>query len=207
MAGSGRVRGARPLVIGIGGSGAPGSATERALVLALGGAERAGADTRLFGGAFLGGLPLFRPGPAARCAAVCELLDATARAEGVIVASPSYHGGVSAMVKNALDHLEDLREDARPYLDGRAVGCVVTAAGRQTGGTTLVSLRSIVHALRGWPTPLGVTVRTGPSRPRTGGQDGAEDGDEERLAVVGRQVAEFAAAFGRARAAVAGAPR
>jgi FMN reductase len=67
---------------------------------------------------------------------------------------------VSGLVKNALDLLEDLREDERSYLDGRAVGCIVTAAGWQTCGSTLAALRSIVHALRGWPTPLGATLNT-----------------------------------------------
>jgi FMN reductase len=40
------------------------------------------------------------------------------------------------------------------------VGCIVTAAGWQGCNTTLGALRSIVHALRGWPTPLGVTLNT-----------------------------------------------
>ena len=60
-------------------------------------------------------------------------------------------------MKNAIDLLEDLRGDSRVYLDGRAVGCIVTAAGWQGCNTTLGAMRGIVHALRGWPTPLGVT--------------------------------------------------
>jgi FMN reductase len=78
----------------------------------------------------------------------------------VIFASPGYHGGVSGLVKNAIDLLEDLRADERVYLDGMPVGCIVTAAGWQGCNTTLGALRSIVHALRGWPTPLGVTLNT-----------------------------------------------
>ncbi len=58
-------------------------------------------------------------------------------------------------MKNAIDLLEDLRGDSRVYLDGRAVGCIVTAAGWQGCNTTLGAMRGIVHALRGWPTPLG----------------------------------------------------
>jgi FMN reductase len=63
-------------------------------------------------------------------------------------------------VKNAIDLLEDTRGDERVYLDGMPVGCIVTAAGWQGCNTTLGALRSIVHALRGWPTPLGVTLNT-----------------------------------------------
>ncbi len=74
--------------------------------------------------------------------------------------APGYHGGVSGLMKNALDHIEDLRTAPTAYLEGRAVGCIVTAAGWQATGTTLAALRSIVHALRGWPTPLGVTINT-----------------------------------------------
>jgi hypothetical protein len=33
---------------------------------------------------------------------------------------------------------------------------VVTAAGEQAAVTTLAALRSVVHALRGWPTPLAL---------------------------------------------------
>jgi len=59
-----------------------------------------------------------------------------------------------------LDYVEDLRDHERPYLDGRAVGCIVCAYGWQATTTTLVSLRSTVHALRGWPTPLGVAINS-----------------------------------------------
>ena len=72
----------------------------------------------------------------------------------IIVASPAYHGGVSGLVKNALDYVEDLRDAKRPYLDGRAVGCIACAGGWQAAVATLTGLRSISHALRGWPTPL-----------------------------------------------------
>jgi FMN reductase len=182
------VRGPRPLVVGIGGTGRPGSTTERALELALRAAEHEGAEVHLLGGAFLAELPLYLPQRAHRGGGARELLALVARADGVIVASPSYHGGVSALVKNALDYLEDLREDCRPYLDGRAVGCVVTSAGWQAGGATLAALRSIVHALRGWPTPLGVTLNT-TERPLEGDRPVAQ------LHLVGRQVVQFASTF------------
>jgi FMN reductase len=178
----------RPLVIGIGGTGSPGSSTDRALGIALAGAERAGARVRCFGGAYLADLPLFTPHRGERCAAVLELLSAVVEADGLVIASPSYHGGVSATVKNAIDYLEDLRDDHRPYLHGRAVGCVITAAGWQSCGTTLAALRSIVHALRGWPTPLGVTLNTS-QRPFDPGSNAFG-----QLDLVGRDVVEFAVA-------------
>jgi FMN reductase len=181
-------------IIGIGGSVRPDSTTERALRLALNAAEQFGARTELFGGPFLARLPVYAPGIAKRTEEQHALIEAVRAADGMVVATPGYHGGVSGLVKNALDLLEDLREDKRCYLDGRAVGCVVTAYGWQTCGTTLIALRSIIHALRGWPTPLGAALNT------TGGLFDAEGSciDEKasaQLAIVGQQVAEFARRF------------
>jgi FMN reductase len=190
-----------PLIVGMGGSGRPGSATERALALAMRGAEEGGAYVRVFGGAFLARLPMFQPQEANGDMRTVELLSAIADADGLIIASPSYHAGVSGMVKNALDHLEALRDNSRPYLDGRAVGCIVTSAGYQAGDATLSALRSIVHALRGWPTPLGVAVGTAP------GGDGQHadpvSGYAVKLRTVGSQVTGFAQVFGTASSAPA----
>ena len=62
------------------------------------------------------------------------------------------------MVKNALDTLELTRNDARPYFDGKPVGIIITADGAQAGGTTLMAVRGIIHAMRGWPTPFGAAL-------------------------------------------------
>jgi FMN reductase len=183
-----------PLVVGIGGTTRAASSTERALAFALRGAEAAGAHTRLFGGAFLHSLPHYAPEQPARTAEQRELIDAVRRADAVIIATPGYHGGVSGLVKNALDTLEELRADERPYLDGRAVGCIVTAYGWQAVGSVLTSLRSIVHALRGWPTPFGAGINT--LETRFDSADSCSDPKVvEQLASVGQQAAQFALAF------------
>jgi FMN reductase len=115
-------------------------------------------------------------------------------ADALIIATPGYHGGVSGLVKNALDTLEELRGDARPYLDGRAVGCIVTAYGWQAAGSVLLSLRSIVHALRGWPTPFGAGINT--LETRFDAADTCSDTKVvDQLATVGQQAAQFALAF------------
>ncbi|MFD7447833.1 NADPH-dependent FMN reductase [Kitasatospora sp. NPDC059827] len=186
--------GPAPLVVGIGGTGRAGSTTDLALTLALRGAEQAGARTLKFDGAFLEQLPLFRPHHPGRVPAIRQLLARVAQADGVVLATPSYHGGVSALVKNALDYLEDLREDTRPYLHGRAVGCLVSCAGWQAGGTTMASLRSIVHALRAWPVPLGVTLTA---------ETGRTEHVRDQLSAVGRMTTEFAQAFGARQGAAA----
>ncbi|MFC8361286.1 NADPH-dependent FMN reductase [Streptomyces griseorubiginosus] len=149
------------LIVGLGGTTRPGSSSELAVRTALQAAEAHGAETAHFGGVFLAQLPLYAPENPHRTAEQRTLVDAVRSADGLVIGTPGYHGGISGLVKNALDLLEDLRDDTRVYFDGRAVGCVVTAAGWQGCGTTLAALRSVVHAMRGWPTPLGVTLNTG----------------------------------------------
>lgn len=155
-----RANGRAPFIVGIGGTTRPGSSTESALRATLKHAEELGAETRLFGGEALASLAAYSPEQSERTDGQQALVDAVRRADAVIFASPGYHGGVSGLVKNAIDLLEDLRADERVYLDGMPVGCIVTAAGWQGCNTTLAAMRSIVHALRGWPTPLGVTLNT-----------------------------------------------
>jgi FMN reductase len=152
--------GTRPRIVGIGGTTKAGSSTEKALVACLAAAERLGADIEVIPGARLAGLPLYSPEEPARTPEQQQFVAAVREADGLILATPAYHAGMSGLLKNAIDLLEDLRGDRRPYLDGRAVGCIVTAYGWQGAGTTLTSVRTIVHALRGWPTPLGVTLNT-----------------------------------------------
>jgi NAD(P)H-dependent FMN reductase len=119
----------RPYIVGLGGTTRVGSSTEKALSLALKAVASQDADTLLLCGADL-------DLPASRIATVLS------RADGIILGTPSYHGGISGLVENALDYTEELRGDKRPYLEGRSVGCLVTAAGEQGAMTTLGALRS-----------------------------------------------------------------
>lgn len=177
-------------VVGIGGSLRAESQSERALRIALDGAALAGAKTTLVSGADLV-LPFYDPAEPARSPVASRLVEELRAADGVVLVSPGYHGTISGLVKNALDYIEDLRDDQRPYLDGRAVGCVATAHGWQAAVNTLSSLRSIVHALRGWPTPLGAAVN---SQQVLFGPDGncSDHKVAANLRTIGSQVVEFA---------------
>ena len=150
----------------------------------------------LFNGAFLAKLPVYASESRHRNAEQQEFVEAVRHADGLILASPGYHGGISGLVKNALDLLEDLRDDPRCYLDGRAVGCIITANGWQTIGSSLMALRSIVHALRGWPTPLGVGLNL---NERIFDSSGAcvHQASAMQLTTVGHQVVEFASKWMR----------
>jgi FMN reductase len=148
-----------PLVVGIGGTLRPNSSTERALRYCLAAVERQGGRTKLYCGKDLD-LPMYSPHELERTPKAAELVRALRDADAVVVASPGYHGSVSGLIKNALDYIEDLREDPRVYLDNTPWGCITCAYGWQASVGTLNHLRSIGHALRAWPTPLGVAINS-----------------------------------------------
>jgi FMN reductase len=135
-------------------------------------------------------LPIYAPESPERNAAARHLVAALRRANGIIVSSPGYHGSLSGLIKNALDYAEDMRNDALPYFEGRAVGLIACANGWQATGATLTALRSIVHALRGWPTPLGVAINTTEQTFAT--DESANTATLQQLSILARQVVQFA---------------
>ncbi len=177
-----------PFILGIGGTVRSGSSSERALALALDHARRQGAETLLIAGRDLV-LPLYEPDSDSRCEEARALCAHLRRADGIILSSPCYHGAISGLIKNALDYVEDMRNDARPYFDGRAVGCIGCGAGSQGPSMVLAELRAIVHALRGWPTPLGVAINS----LQVKFEDGAcsDQGIARQLEIMARQVIAF----------------
>jgi FMN reductase len=189
----------RPLILGVGGTIRPGSSTERALAYALKQAEDAGAETRLLGGEFLATLPVFDPRPGAACDPQQALAEAVRAADGVIVASPGYHGSLSGVMKNALDTLEITRDDAQPYFQGKPVGIIVTADGWQAAGTTLMAVRAIIHAMRGWPTPFGAALNAAAGLFDDEGTC-RDPKDAWQLATVAEQVMDFATMRARTKA-------
>jgi FMN reductase len=149
----------RPLIVGIGGTLRPRSSSELALRCCLKSLEEHGARTIVFAGEQLNA-PIYSPGAQYRNEMTAKLIAALREADAVVISSPGYHGSISGLIKNILDYVEDMKSDEEPYLDGRAVGCIVSAAGWQAATTTLSALRDIVHALRGWPTPLGISLNS-----------------------------------------------
>ncbi|MFL9840426.1 NADPH-dependent FMN reductase [Sphingomonas sp. ST-64] len=152
-------------IVGIGGTLRAGSSSERLARAVLECCGAQGADTMMFDGPFLAQLPHYDPGAPTRCEAEQALVDAVRGADAIVVASPGYHGGISGLVKNAIDLLEETARDDRPYFDGRPVGLIVSAAGWQATGVTLAALRGVTHAMRGWPTPLGIAINSVEQRP------------------------------------------
>jgi FMN reductase len=149
----------KPFIVGIGGTTRPASSSEQALVMALAKAREFGAETQLFGGKDLG-LPLYDVDPVCMTDGARVLVEALRKADAVILSSPCYHGGVSGLVKNAIDFAEEMRNDPRVYFDGRAIGVIGCGYGYQGPVAVVSQLRQIAHALRGWPTPLGVAINS-----------------------------------------------
>jgi FMN reductase len=184
-------------IVAIGGSTKPLAASERALRIAAEAASDTGAEVTFIIGRDLM-LPIYDTETDERSAATRRLVESLRSADGVLIASPGYHGSVSGMVKNALDYAEDLRFDERPYLENRAVGLIAVAHGWQTAVGTLNQLRQVVHALRGWPAPLGVAIND------SAGLIGADAAGSDaaivrQLRTVGEQVVAFATAHRMAR--------
>lgn len=116
-----------------------------------------GAHVSCFHGADLE-FPFYRPDRTARDDGIRRYVAALEAADGVVLLSPSYHGTVSGLLKNALDYVNDLDGTPEPYLSDRPIGCIAVATGDQGAHSTLATLRTVAHALRGWPTPLGLAL-------------------------------------------------
>src|SRR3712207_3134181 len=101
------------LVVGVGGTTRAGSSTEKALRACLRAAEAAGARTELLGAGALD-LPMYAPENSSRTDNALRLVELLRDSAGVVVASPGYHGTLSGLVKNALDYIEDMRDDDPP---------------------------------------------------------------------------------------------
>lgn len=143
-------------IVLISGSLRAGSTCDRIAAWAADRCTERGASARVFTGGEID-FPFYRPGLSARHEGLGAFLAELDRADGVVLVSPTYHGTVSGLLKNALDYANDL-SGPRPFLDGRAIGCVAVGAGAQGPVSTLGTLRTVAHALRGWPTPLGVVL-------------------------------------------------
>lgn len=174
------------LVIGINGSLREKSMTRHALNLALAGASRAGAEVRLlelreYELAFCDG----RKDESTYPTGVFQLRQDVQAAHGVILGTPEYHGGMSGVLKNALD-LMSFEE-----FEGKTVGLLGVAGGTMGGVNALNHLRVIGRSLHAWVVPSQVAI---PRAWEVFEKDGTPKDDRiaERLHDLGREVAQFA---------------
>lgn len=180
-------------IVGIGGSMGMPSSSLAALMLALEGAEQAGAETKLFDVRAMN-LPLYVPGTKDIPEAAHQLCDSVCEAQGLIWSSPLYHGTISGAFKNALDWLDLLRNSTPPFLTDKMVGLIGTAGGVQ-GLQAVNTMEFVVRAMRGWAVPLVMPIpRAGQAFDAAGRP--TEPGIAEQLQTLGLEVVRAARQFG-----------
>ena len=145
-----------PTLILLGGSLREHSRSRALLRTSLALAKERGMDAELLD-LFELDLPMFLPDrtfedyPIEKRETIARVLAAYRRAHAMIWASPTYHGTVSGVFKNALDFAELLAQDARPYLRGCAVGIIAV-----NDTTTLTAMSHCVRELRAWLAPTQI---------------------------------------------------
>ena len=83
---------------------------------------------------------------------VSELRAAVQNADGLIWATPEYHGSFSGVLKNALD-LCDIAD-----FDGKVVALLGVAAGQIGAIQALSHLRGVARQLHAWAIPSQVSI-------------------------------------------------
>jgi NAD(P)H-dependent FMN reductase len=171
-------------IVGICGSLREGSYTRRALAVALRGAAEAGAETRLidlreYKLVFCDGGDTHRVPKD-----VVRLREEVKRAQGVILATPEYHGGYSGVLKNALDLM------GFDEFEGKMIGLVGVSGGAMGASGALAALRSVGRALHAWVVPEQAAVANVDEVIDEQGNC-KDEAIEKRLKAVGRQVARF----------------
>jgi FMN reductase len=146
-------------ILGLGGTLRENSTSRWALERSLRAAEAAGASTELLSLYELN-LPMFIPGKPVEAydPSVARLLEAVRRADALILSTAGYHGTLVGATKNALDFLEFLSQDERPYLHEKVVGLIATAGGELAAVNAINALVHSVHGLRGTAASLFVAI-------------------------------------------------
>jgi FMN reductase len=173
-------------VAGICGSLRKGSFTRMALHGALAGAKEAGARTRLIDLSeyhliFCDG----KEDESGYPKDVFTLREEVRAAQGIILATPEYHGGYSGVLKNALD-LMGFEE-----FEGKMLGLVGVSGGGMGAFGAMNNLRAVGRALHAWVIPEQASI---PEAYKVFDASGTlkDSALEKRMKEVGRQVARFA---------------
>ncbi len=82
---------------------------------------------------------------------VAKMQQTIQEADGLILASPEYHGGISGSLKNALDLM------SFEHLSGKVCGSIVVLGG-QSNSNTLNDLRIIMRWVHAWVIPEQIAI-------------------------------------------------
>ncbi|MFQ6673808.1 MAG: NADPH-dependent FMN reductase [Fidelibacterota bacterium] len=173
-------------VAGICGSLRDGSYTRMTINTALAGAREVGALTRLidlrdYDLIFCDG----KKDESIYPKGVFDLRRDVKRAQGVILGTPEYHGGVSGVLKNALDLM------GFDEFESKIIGLVGVSGGAMGAVSALNSLRTVGRVLHAWVIPEQVSVSQ--AWKAFDSEGNLKDRElEGRVLELGRQVARFA---------------
>ena len=113
--------------------------------------EAEGSAVRLFD-CFETPLPFYDPDAESTDHPALEELKRTVfEADGVVLATPEYHGSMSGVLKNALDHLGYSQFDSKPVL-------AVASAGGPVGVSSLNHIQTVVRNLHGINCPEWISI-------------------------------------------------
>jgi FMN reductase len=143
-------------IVGLGGSMAEVSRSRAALVLALDGAAKAGAEAELLDIRAMD-LPIYNPDVDQPTTAATRFVESCFAADGMLWSSPMYQGTISGAFKNALDWLHLLADRDPPFLHDKVIG-LISAAGGTQGLQAINTMEFAVRALRGWAVPYVVPI-------------------------------------------------
>ncbi|MBW4543775.1 MAG: NAD(P)H-dependent oxidoreductase [Symplocastrum torsivum CPER-KK1] len=138
-------------IVGIGGSLRPNSSSYQALDVAIRRVQALGAETQVLDLRqmqlpFCNGEKEYPDYPD-----VIRLREAVQEADGLILATPEYHGSVSGVLKNALDLM------SFDQLSGKVTG-LISVLGGQSNSNALNDLRVIMRWVHGWVIPEQVAI-------------------------------------------------
>ncbi len=151
-------------IVGLGGGLGNKSRSLSALKIALEAARVSGAETNLL---WLGelNLPFFIPNRPIeeynQAGLIKSYLDKIQAADGLIWASPVYHGSMSAAFKNSLDLLELLPRRPKLYLEGKVTGLIAVAGSQFTAPQAINAMWNCARALRTLVATTAVPVSNG----------------------------------------------
>jgi FMN reductase len=172
-------------IAGVCGAMGQGSTTSKALAIALAGAAEYGADTSLlelhdFNLVFAGSVPQDEYPPD-----VLRLRTALKESQGIILATPEYHGSLTGALKNMLDlmSIDDF--------ETKIIGLVGIAGGHVGAINSLNTMKTICRNLHCWVLPQEVSIaNSGSAFDENGAMK--DPALEERLLNLGRQLVKFA---------------
>src|SRR5215203_819037 len=134
-------------VLGVAGSSQQSTCNRLTLKIALENVNKQGAEVRLLELSRIV-LPLYDPSdPPSK--EVERAAEPIAWADAFILASPDYHGSMSGVLKNSLDHFYE-------EFAGKVFGYIV--ASHEKGLTVMDQMRTAVRQCYGWSMPYGVSI-------------------------------------------------